>query len=137
MDPTFVFVVIVVWVASLIVTARIAPEARVGTFMLVALFLGPIAMGFAAIAPREAVLPGRTLRTCIRCAAVQYTPNGESSFECWRCHEHVQIESRPRRSLSDWAAPEPAESGSTTPSGGTIGKHSTAQAPPEEPQTKG
>ncbi|MCV7198587.1 hypothetical protein [Mycobacterium angelicum] len=88
--------IIFFWLLSAIVAAAVAPRGRETTFFFLTLvFLGPLGVGFAAVAaPREpdTAMPGRAGLVCPRCAATQYIKAGAQSFDCWRCDQSVDIE---------------------------------------------
>jgi hypothetical protein len=90
--PVFYLVVMgIVWVISAAVASGVAPEGRSGEFfILTLLFLGPLGVGFAAVAAPRGVMPeGRTRVLCPRCAAAQYIEDDDDEFDCWRCHQHA------------------------------------------------
>jgi len=92
----YVFVLIFVWVVSAIVAATAAPEGRAAEFFVLTLFfLGPLGVGFAAVAvPREIVVEGRRRVVCPRCTAAQYMVIPDREFNCWRCHQHGTVDYR-------------------------------------------
>jgi hypothetical protein len=84
--------ILVAWLISAFVALSEAPRGRGGEFFLLTLFfLGPLGVGFAAVAQREPVVPGRHRLACPRCTAEQYVEFGVYEFDCWRCHQDVEI----------------------------------------------
>jgi ribosomal protein S27AE len=90
----YVGVFVIFWLLSAIIAGGSAPRRRrLDFFVLSLLFLGPLGIGFALVAqPREPVMSGRLRYECPRCAAAQYVPKEDDSFECWRCEQLVEIE---------------------------------------------
>jgi hypothetical protein len=93
----YIVVAIIVWVLSAIVASVAAPEGRAAEFFCLTLFfLGPLGVGFAAVAaPREIVVEGRRRVVCPRCAAAQYMVIRDCDFDCWRCHQRGAVDYRP------------------------------------------
>jgi DNA-directed RNA polymerase subunit RPC12/RpoP len=92
MDHTlsiFVFV----WVVSAVVAFAQAPDRRKLEFgALTLFFLGPLGVGFAAVAvPREPAILGRQRLVCSRCMAAQYVDADDEQIDCWRCHQRVEF----------------------------------------------
>jgi DNA-directed RNA polymerase subunit RPC12/RpoP len=65
-------------------------------------FLGPLGVGFALLAnraeldnahvpPRRKVGEGRQRFVCPRCGAENDVPNADTSYDCWRCGEHRNV----------------------------------------------
>jgi Zn finger protein HypA/HybF involved in hydrogenase expression len=86
--------IIIAWVICAFFAAMFAPPGRASEFFLLSLLvLGPLGVGFAAIAPpREAAVRGRQRFVCPRCVAIQYVEIGAHAFTCWRCKKHAAIE---------------------------------------------
>jgi hypothetical protein len=89
----YIGAIIFIWVASALVASGVAPRGRGGEFFVLTLFfLGPLGVGFAAVAaPREAYVSGRRF-VCPRCTAAQYVEEGVYTFDCCRCHQHADVE---------------------------------------------
>jgi ribosomal protein S27E len=90
----YIVTLIVVWLISAAVAAGVAPrERRPEFFLLTLFFLGPLGVGFAAVAvPREPAPPGRWRIVCPRCVAPQYARMGAHEFDCWRCNQRLRID---------------------------------------------
>jgi DNA-directed RNA polymerase subunit RPC12/RpoP len=96
---------VLLWIALAVVAAIVAPPYRRPTFCLLTLFiLGPLGVAAAAIAqPRQAatidppplvrrVAAGRQRFTCPRCGADNDIPKAGTSYDCWRCSEHRNVQ---------------------------------------------
>ena len=86
-------VVVILWLLSAVVACVVAPRKRgVEFFLITLLILGPLGVGFAAVAqPRDTAARGRIALVCPRCAARQNVPAEDSEFFCWRCDEHCLV----------------------------------------------
>jgi hypothetical protein len=93
---SYIVTIILVWVICAAVASAVAPPGRqLEFFFLSLLIIGPLGVGFAAVAmPREpvTVMPGRKRVVCPRCVAAQYIGNGVEVFTCWRCDQHVVVD---------------------------------------------
>jgi ribosomal protein S27E len=93
---SYIVIIFLVWVICAAVASAVAPrERQMEFFFLSLLILGPLGVGFAAVAmPREpvVVMPGRKRVVCPRCVAAQYVGNGVDVFTCWRCDQHVAVD---------------------------------------------
>jgi len=129
----YVVVLIFVWVVSAIVAAVAAPEGRAAEFFCLTLFfLGPLGVGFAAVAvPREIVVEGRRRVVCPRCAAAQYMVIRDRDFDCWRCHQRGAVDYRPVGGARVEVTSKPV----AAPSAANVGQQTTA-APKETPVGK-
>jgi hypothetical protein len=94
MGVVYVVALVIGWILSAAVASAVAPQGRgVEFFVLTLLFLGPVGVGFAAVAvPREIEMAGRTRTVCPRCAATQYIGTSVGEFECWRCDQHLVVD---------------------------------------------
>jgi hypothetical protein len=90
----------VVWLVSSAIAAFVADDRNLsaGGFFCLGLLIGPIAIVAAFLwtqpqpplaAPAPA--PGRRAVHCLRCDALQNIKLAETSYECWRCHERVEV----------------------------------------------
>lgn len=99
------------WGICALIAAGVAPRGRqLEFFLLTALILGPLGVGFASVAPPPAVsLPGRLHFFCPRCAASNYAEVNDGEFDCWRCNQNIEIQPRrlggPRASATTKAKP--------------------------------
>jgi hypothetical protein len=115
---TYIVTIIFVWAVSAIVASAVAPRGRQAEFFVLSLLiLGPLGVGFAAVAmPRETVIQGRRGIGCPRCAAVQYIGTGVDEFDCWRCDQRIAVDDWGRlRSPSNEAASKPEVSAGSKP----------------------
>jgi DNA-directed RNA polymerase subunit RPC12/RpoP len=101
--------IIAIWLFSAIIASGVAPTGRqLEFFFITLLFLGPIGVGFAAVAqPRAPSVPGRMHYLCPRCAAAQFLDSSEDSFVCWRCSENALIERESRGRINVVSVPKP------------------------------
>jgi hypothetical protein len=85
-----------IWFICACAASIVAPRGRALSFFVITLlFLGPLGVGFAAIAvPRDTHVPGRLRFTCPRCVAETYVGEAADEFDCWRCHQRVTVERR-------------------------------------------
>lgn len=94
-DPLVVLIpVAIIWVLSGFVAAEEAPKHRRLEFLVLTLvFLGPMGVGFAAVAPpRPRRAPeGRRTYTCLRCDTRQHIGSTAMHFECWRCELPMRV----------------------------------------------
>jgi hypothetical protein len=92
-EDIFSFMVIL-WVVCALVASSMAPVGRGGEFfILTLLLLGPLGLAVAMLLKPVGKAPrGRLLRLCSPCAARQYVPYQATSFDCWRCNEHVDVQ---------------------------------------------
>ncbi|MEO3761222.1 hypothetical protein ABGB19_23455 [Mycobacterium sp. B14F4] len=93
----YVGFIVVVWIISAVVASGIAPLKRqLEFFLLTVFFLGPLGVGFAAVAPDRYVqgVAGRLRYMCPRCGAPQYVDADKDKFECWQCDETAEIVSQ-------------------------------------------
>lgn len=90
---------VVVWCLCAVAAAICAPRGRSIQFAVVTLlFLGPLGVGFAAVAARPhepKAQHGRCTVRCPRCDARQHVMSEDKSYECWRCHDRYEIEKGP------------------------------------------
>ena len=108
----------VIWLICAAVAAGVAPRGRQPEFFLLTLFfLGPLGVGFAAVAvPRDPDTPGRWRIVCPRCVAAQYVRMGAHEFDCWRCDQRLRIDEYGRLlGPSDGAASKNAVQAASTP----------------------
>src|SRR5262249_26060056 len=71
-----------------IVAATVAPSTRrLEFFLLTAFFLGPLGIGFAAVAQRREIKPPAGFREsfCVRCEARNIVAYESDYYICWRC----------------------------------------------------
>ena len=117
---TYIVTIIAIWVISALVAIAVAPRGRQAEFFaLTLLILGPLGVGFAAVAvPREPEIPGRIRIVCPRCVAAQYVRTVVHEFDCWRCDQRIAIDDWGRlRSPSNEAAPKPEVAAASKPKG--------------------
>jgi hypothetical protein len=95
---TFLFAFIV-WLGLFavlgVIAAGVAPEGRRRTFFwLTFLILGPLGVGFAAVAsPRPSEpLEGTRAHYCLQCAARNLVNDADTEFTCWQCDEEHEID---------------------------------------------
>ncbi len=66
------------------------PEDRVRWFLLTFFFLGPMGVGFAAIAPSGPRKREDAWQyTCECCGAVQNITHGTKTADCWQCGDQL------------------------------------------------
>jgi hypothetical protein len=66
------------------------PSHRLRWFLLTLFFLGPLGIGFAAIAPVETpAVKGTWQFRCERCGTLQNVPHDTKTADCWRCDENL------------------------------------------------
>jgi ribosomal protein S27E len=130
----YIVVAVIVWVLCAAVAAAAAPRGRQAEFCcLTLLILGPLGVGFAAVAvPREPEMPGRKRVVCPRCAAAEYVATGVDEFTCWRCDQRAAIDDWGRpRIPSDVATSKPkvqaASKPKVTPKPAPAGKATTVR----------
>jgi hypothetical protein len=126
----YIGTLIFIWVVCAIVAAGVAPRGRQGEFFLLTLFfLGPLGVGFAAVAtPRETSMPGRARFVCPRCSAAQFVEYDVDEFDCWRCDQRVDIEYRRFGGPRVQAAAKSKATLGVTP---VVGKTTSVEAAPE------
>jgi hypothetical protein len=76
------------------IAAVVAPQGRRWTFFMITLFfLGPMGIGFAAVASPRAPDVDETAQTvfCWRCDARQNVDLDADQFDCWRCETKQDI----------------------------------------------
>jgi ribosomal protein S27E len=116
----YIVTIIAVWVISALVSLGVAPRGRQAEFFaLTLLILGPLGVGFAAVAvPRDPEIPGRIRIVCPRCVAAQYVGTGVHEFGCWRCDQRIAVDDWGRPSVtSNTAASKPRVTDTATPTG--------------------
>ena len=123
MVAAYIVTIILVWVISALVALGVAPRGRQAEFFaLTLLILGPLGVGFAAVAvPRDPEIPGRIRIVCPRCVAAQYVGTGVREFGCWRCDQRIAADDWGRPSVtSNTATSKPkAAADKPTPTGKT------------------
>lgn len=88
----------VVWGICAAIAANVAPQGRELRFFLLTFFiLGPLGVGFAAIAPPAPSPPlpqveGMVEFQCDRCGALQNVDESAKTVECWQCGEEYDTE---------------------------------------------
>jgi DNA-directed RNA polymerase subunit RPC12/RpoP len=109
-------IILIVWGISAFVAGMIAGDRDRSFFGFAAVtffFLGPLGPGFALIATHgriekaqlqasgwpmkrtlqlRAVAEGRHRFICPRCGAQNDIPNADTSYDCWQCSEHRNVE---------------------------------------------
>jgi hypothetical protein len=87
----YVVVILVVLLGIAAIAAVVAPPRRRLRFFLITLFcLGPLGIGFAAIAPRGVPrLSDAWEFQCDRCGAFQNVPYDTKTADCWRCDDNL------------------------------------------------
>ena len=103
---TYIVTIIAVWVISALVSLGAAPRGRQAEFFaLTLLILGPLGVGFAAVAvPRDPEIAGRIRIVCPRCVAAQYVGTGVRELGCWRCDQRIAVDHWGRPSVTSSAA---------------------------------
>jgi ribosomal protein S27E len=136
---TYIVTIIAIWVISALVAIAVAPRGRQAEFFaLTLLILGPLGVGFAAVAvPREPEIPGRARVVCPRCAAAQYIGTGVDEFDCWRCDQRgvvdrsrlggpiVQVASKPKVEAASKPRVEASSKPKVAPKVTPVGKTTT------------
>ena len=94
MFATF-FMFLLLWIVVFGICGAVAafvgpPPDRIRWFVLTVFFLGPVGVGFAAVAPAHLRKQSDAWQyACERCGEFQNVAHGTKSADCWRCGDRL------------------------------------------------